>query len=86
MENCDAGVFEGQACWDERMEHVGKHLEKAASSPGAGKFEVHQEDDTLLVDWALREHIVERTVVGGFRLAGQWFESGEDADAEGEEE
>jgi len=23
-------VFEGDSCWDERMEHVGKHLEKAA--------------------------------------------------------
>jgi hypothetical protein len=38
-------VFEGQGCWDDRMEHVGKHLEKAAASTGAYKFEVRQEDD-----------------------------------------
>lgn len=86
MDNCDAGVFEGNSCWDERMEHVGKHLEKAALSSGAGKFEVRQEDDELLVNWAVKEHIVDRTANGGFKLAGQWYETDDDEDAEGEDE
>jgi hypothetical protein len=52
-------VFEGQSCWDDRMEHVGKHLEQAAASSRQYQNEVRQEDDKLLVQWALREGIVE---------------------------
>lgn len=80
-------VFEGNGCWDDRMEHVGKHLEKCAS----GGEEVRQEDDGLLVEWARREGIVERRVGGGWRLGGGWAERGEeeegdDVDADGEDE
>ena len=80
--NCGT-VFEGQSCWDDRMEHVGKHLEKAAAS---GPYhEVRQEDDNLLVQWALREGIVE--VRGnGYRLCMGGRDRVEDEDAEGEEE
>ncbi len=85
LPSCDA-VFEGSTCWDDRMEHVGKHLEKAAQSTGANRFEVKQENDELLVNWALREGVIEgvpgkggwRLVVGGARV--------DDVDAEGEEE
>ncbi|KAE9378343.1 hypothetical protein N431DRAFT_329622 [Stipitochalara longipes BDJ] len=81
-------VFEGLSCWDDRMEHVGKHLEKAAASTGAYKFDVRQEDDQLLVQWALREGIVESRPGGnGYRLCVAGRESRvEDEDAEGEEE
>jgi hypothetical protein len=78
-------VFEGQSCWDDRMEHVGKHLEKAAGMKGV---EVRQENDGLLVQWALREGIVEpRTGGNGYKLCAAGRESRvDDEDAEGEEE
>lgn len=61
-----SGVFEGPSCWDDRMEHVAKHLGKVAS---AGEGEVRQERDGLLVQWALREGIVEGQPGGnGYRL------------------
>lgn len=82
VQTCDGGMFEGHNCWDERMEHVGKHLEKAALASETAKFEVRQEDDELLVDWALTEHIVERTAGGGFRLGGQSSGRAEDEDAD----
>jgi len=79
-------VFEGQSCWDDRMEHVGKHLEKAAASTGQ-YYEVRQEDDKLLVEWALREGIVEsRPAENGYRLCIGGRDRVEDEDAEGEEE
>ena len=76
-------VFEGSSCWDDRMEHVGKHLEKAA-----GTAEIRQENDQLLVQWAVREGIVESRGGGhGYRLCTAGRESRvDDEDAEGEEE
>ena len=86
LQDCD-GFFEGQSCWDDRMEHVGKHLEKAAASTGANSFSVEQEDDGLLVSWALRERIVERKAGDGYKLCGAWFEKvdGDDVDADCDE-
>ena len=80
LNDCD-GFFEGASCWDDRMEHVGKHLEKAASM-GANSFSVEQEDDDLLVNWALRERIIERNASGGYKLCGAWFEKVDDEDAD----
>jgi hypothetical protein len=87
LASCDA-VFEGTSCWDERMEHVGKHLEKAAASSGANRFEVRQENDEFLVSWALREGIIEvRPGTNGYRLCVGGSQSRvDDEDAEGEEE
>ncbi|KAG0645061.1 hypothetical protein D0Z07_9273 [Hyphodiscus hymeniophilus] len=79
-------VFEGATCWDDRMEHVGKHLEKAAASTGGSKFTVEQGDDEMLVSWGLRERIIERKAGGGYKLCGPWLEKVEDEDAEGEYE
>lgn len=65
------------------MEHVGKHLEKAAGSSA----EIRQESDGLLVQWAVREGIVESKGGNGYRLCGSGRESRvDDEDAEGEEE
>ena len=83
--DCD-GFFEGATCWDDRMEHVGKHLGEAAASTGINKFSVEQEDDDLLVHWGLRERIVEPKAGGGYKLCGAWFEKVEDEDADGEYE
>jgi hypothetical protein len=83
----DCGVvFEGGNCWDDRMEHVGKHLEKAALSTGQNKLVVEQQDDKFLVDWALREGIIERKLSGGYRLCVPGNGAVEDEDADGEEE
>ena len=81
LDDCN-GSFEGTSCWDDRMEHVGKHLEKAAVSTGASSFSVEQADDDLLVNWALRERIVEQKADGGFKLCGAWFEKVDDEDAD----
>lgn len=79
-------LFEGQTCWDDRMEHVGKHLEKVAAM--AKSAEVRQENDVLLVQWALREGIIESKQGGnGYRLCSGGRETRVgDEDAEGEEE
>ncbi|KUJ15910.1 uncharacterized protein LY89DRAFT_587057 [Mollisia scopiformis] len=75
-------TFEGPNCWDERMEHVGKHLERAAA---AGETGVDQGRDVLLINWAVKERIVEERVGGGYRLVvGSKRDEEEDADAEGE--
>ena len=77
-------MFEGatrEACkkaWDERMEHIGKHLD-----PVNGIIEVNHQQDPLLVEWAQIEGVVER-VSTGWRLAGTG--ALEDIDAIGEEE
>ncbi|TGO21948.1 hypothetical protein BPAE_0192g00160 [Botrytis paeoniae] len=55
--------FEGRGCWDERMEHLGKHLENAGGEGGV----VRQEDDGLFVEWAVQQKIIER---GG---KGEWI-------------
>ncbi|CZS87929.1 hypothetical protein WAI453_000314 [Rhynchosporium graminicola] len=56
--------FEGTGCLDDRMEHVGKHLEEQAQ----GKVTFNQGDDVFLVEWALDEDIIEQKATGVFRL------------------
>lgn len=80
LHDCDS-IFEGATCWDDRMEHVGKHLEKAAANTGSHQFSVEQEDDNLLVAWALRERIIEGKAGGGYKFCGDRVED-EDADCE----
>jgi hypothetical protein len=67
VEECCA-VFKDANCWDARMDHMGKHLEKAARSIGPDILVVEQQDDQLLVDWALRERIIEKKRTGDFQL------------------
>lgn len=61
LQSC-SGSFSGKNTWDERMEHVGKHLESLAHARGgagaAGREVVDQGSDQLLVDWAVREGVV----------------------------
>lgn len=87
----DCGVvFDGSTCWDERMEHVGKHLERAATTTGMNKVVVEQGDDDLLLGWALREGIIDTKIGGGFRLllggGTRAVADDADADAEGEDD
>lgn len=66
VEGCEA-TFEGPNCWDERMEHVGKHLDLSANREldGGEKIIVDQGQDSLLVDWAVEQGIVVRKSGGG---------------------
>lgn len=89
VKECGAG-FEGTNAWDERMEHVGKHLERvaAAGERDVGSI-VDQGRDRYLVEWALKEGIIEVRGGGGvgYRLCvgGKKGDEG-DEDADGEEE
>ena len=52
--------FVGPAAWDEWTEHVGRHMEKGeADNLGV---------DPCLIDWALKEGIIEGKAGGGYRL------------------
>ncbi|THV52119.1 hypothetical protein BGAL_0088g00070 [Botrytis galanthina] len=55
--------FEGRGCWDERMEHLGKHLEGGGGEGGV----VRHQDDALFVEWAVEQKIIEK---GG---RGEWI-------------
>ncbi|KAG9241313.1 hypothetical protein BJ878DRAFT_234658 [Calycina marina] len=78
-------VFEGHTqdtckkAWDDRMEHIGKHLDAA----GGGMGGINHQHDQLFVDWAQLEGIIER-VSNGWRMAGTGC--AEELDADGEEE
>lgn len=76
--------FSGSKCWDDRMEHVAKHLEKVASTRGSAS--VQHENDEQLVNWALNEGIIE-LADGVYKLIpiAAWLEV-LDQDAEGEDE
>ncbi|KAL7622988.1 hypothetical protein AAE478_006667 [Parahypoxylon ruwenzoriense] len=89
--------FDGTNAWDDRMEHVAKHLEKAVSG-SEPQIEFGGEHDKTLMDWATRADIaiVEKGETGKWKLrnplksngrlaVGMPIEGDEDEDAEGEE-
>ncbi|KAI0144007.1 hypothetical protein F4776DRAFT_451239 [Hypoxylon sp. NC0597] len=89
--------FEGPNAWDDRMEHVAKHLEKAVTG-SERPIEFGGPHDKTLIDWATRADIaiIEKGEKGNWRLRnplkssnsprteGIMDEGGEE-DAEGEE-
>lgn len=87
--DCDV-QFHGPNAWDDRMEHVAKHLERAAQ--GAEKAVVFGGDtDLTLVDWAASRHVsvVRRDAKGAWRLCNPLkpeknMDEEDDEDAEGE--
>jgi hypothetical protein len=88
VSDCETS-FEGNKCWDDRMEHVAIHLEEVASATGLAGVQ-HEKDD-LLVSWAVKEGIIER-VDGGYKLIttaawrGVLGKDAEGEDAEGEDD
>ncbi|MCJ1226948.1 hypothetical protein MMC12_003603 [Toensbergia leucococca] len=72
-------VFEGAGAWDERMEHVSRHLEKGEREVG---------EDVGLREWMLGEGLVEWDGEGSIRLVGGGGarKRGGDEDAEGVDE
>lgn len=96
VSGCGA-IFKGRGAWDERMEHVGRHLERDGGRAGEERV------DGRLVEWAVRESVVERRRSGQYAfcgageedsthcrrtnmLDGRGFVVDEDEDADGEEE
>ncbi|KAI9743937.1 MAG: hypothetical protein M1818_002671 [Claussenomyces sp. TS43310] len=79
VESCQQ-MFEGQNCWDARMEHVGKHLDRAGAKRG-DEGVIEQQRDHLLIEYALREKIIECGEDGGYQLCRD-SASGADEDAE----
>ncbi|KAI1418664.1 hypothetical protein F5Y13DRAFT_184304 [Hypoxylon sp. FL1857] len=61
--------FDGPNAWDDRMEHVAKHLEKAVTG-SERPIEFGGEHDKTLIDWATRADIaiIERGEKGNWRL------------------
>ncbi|KAI2781402.1 hypothetical protein F4815DRAFT_444185 [Daldinia loculata] len=69
--------FDGTNAWDDRMEHVAKHLEKAATG-SEPPIEFGGENDKTLVDWATRAEIaiIEKGVKGRWELRNPLKPSG----------
>ncbi|KAI5858173.1 hypothetical protein GGS23DRAFT_334818 [Durotheca rogersii] len=88
--------FDGANAWDDRMEHVAKHLEKAVTG-SEPPIQFGGENDRTLMDWATRADIaiVEKGERGKWKLRNplksgsgtvvQTTKKEEDEDAEGEE-
>jgi hypothetical protein len=91
-----AVVFDGPNSWDDRMEHVGRHLEKtspaavgaeAANASAVNKDIIDQESDEFMIEWALAERIIERKASGGYKFCNDsGGQTDEEKDAEGEDE
>ena len=82
----ECGVhFGGSKCWDDYMEHVAKHLEKAAVTKDAPS--VRHEIEQLFVAWALQEGVI-NLLDGEYKLTSTsiWLDNGLGQDAEGEDE
>lgn len=92
--------FHGEKAWDERMEHVARHLERAANGEEA-KVQFGGPNDDTLLNWAAREDVgVVRLTPNGWKLGSPLkelkveqnvmssvFDQGTvDEDAEGEED
>jgi hypothetical protein len=64
---CDR-TFAGPGSWDERMEHVGRHLEKDRKSGGAPIDIKDWNQDAQLQAWLVAEGLVEVDSTGACRL------------------
>ncbi|KAF7542940.1 hypothetical protein G7Z17_g11150 [Cylindrodendrum hubeiense] len=61
--------FNGDKTWDDRMEHVARHLERAANKEEP-KVRFGTDDDTTLIDWAASEsvNVIHKTSDGRWAL------------------
>lgn len=74
-------VFEGKKGWEDRMEHVARHLEK-------GHLAEEEEEDEGLKEWMVEEGLMQWSAKEGtWRVVGLPRKKGErEEDAEGEVE
>jgi len=61
-------TFSGPGSWDERMEHVGRHLEKERKAGGAPIDINDWQEDRVLKDWLISEALIEQDENGAWRL------------------
>jgi hypothetical protein len=60
--------FVGKSSWEERMEHVGRHLEKEGKS---SEFDVREwKRDEVLERWLLKEGLIEQDRSGAWKIGG----------------
>jgi len=64
---CDR-TFAGPGSWDERMEHVGRHLEKDRKNGGSPVDTKTWQEDEILREWLLNESLLEIDGNGTTRL------------------
>ena len=55
-------VFEGKAAWEDRMEHVGRHLERQTMEG--------EDEDVGLREWMVKEGLLTREKGGAWRVVG----------------
>ena len=78
--HCDV-EFSGGDAWDQRMEHVARHLERAAAHEEP-RVEFGGADDTTLIDWASRPDVaVIRWNAGRWELNNPLRQLGQDSPA-----
>lgn len=78
--NCGA-LFEGNYAWNQRMEHVGRHLEGVAAGEEEGGW--CQGEDAMLLEWASGKRIIHR---GGRWVLNDGSGKAGKEDADGEDE
>ncbi|KAK3937488.1 hypothetical protein QBC46DRAFT_416125, partial [Diplogelasinospora grovesii] len=71
--NCDQ-EFTGTEAWDQRMEHVARHLDRAANNKSSEAEVVNfgGEDDSTLVEWASHPDVTVIQKRGGGGVTGEW--------------
>jgi len=84
-------TFSGPGSWDERMEHVGRHLEKERKAGGAPVDINDWQEDEVLKDWLISEGLVEADRSGSWRLGDgrlrrEADDDDDDEDAEDEDD
>ncbi|KAF2463002.1 uncharacterized protein BDR25DRAFT_273776 [Lindgomyces ingoldianus] len=65
---CDERIFQGPNGWEERMEHVGRHLEKDRKVGGAPIDISDWKEDIVLKQWLLDEGLIVPDQNGFFKL------------------
>jgi len=60
--------FEGPSSWDERMEHVGSHMERDRKSSTKSSDASAWNEDALLHEWLIEEGLVEHDGKGGWKI------------------
>lgn len=61
-------TFSGPGSWDERMEHVGRHMEKDRKT-GGGPIDIKDwQEDAVLKEWLVAEGLIEKDRNGAWKL------------------
>jgi len=61
-------TFQGDAGWDERMEHVGAHFEQERKRGGKLTGQESWREDHVLQEWLVQEGLIEYEALTGWRI------------------